>query len=405
MNVQQVRAQVPALRNFVWFQNGFVSLTPTPIAEEHIRLMRELHEGGPMHLLHPEVEYPRRAASMARIARFLSVAPSELALKHAVSDGYHTLLHGLEWRRGDQIIITEEEQAALLVPALHLRDALKVEVVKVPLVNDIEGQVQAFEERITARTRLIAISHVTTDRGYRLPVTEICRTARSRGVLTFLDMAHSIGLYPIDLYEVGCDFAGILSYKWTYAPYSVGALYVRQDRVGALRQIPAPSRAARLLDHETEAYEVPQTAEQFQSGPWSWPLVHTWAFALDWLTGIGRDSIWERTLALTGRLKSALRQVPGVVLHTPEAPELSAALVCFSLDGWDGPGLAGALKARWNIEIKALPLPKDSLRASIAFFLLEDEIDLLADAVRTLAAEGPARRRSPVGRMPAPKKL
>ena len=64
MDVETIRSQVPALSKFVWFQNGFVSLTPTPIAEEHARLMRELYENGPMHLLHPDVEVPRRTASV-----------------------------------------------------------------------------------------------------------------------------------------------------------------------------------------------------------------------------------------------------------------------------------------------------------------------------------------------------
>ena len=91
MDVDTIRSQVPALSKFVWFQNGFVSLTPTPIAKEHARLMRELYENGPMHLLHPDVELPRRTASVERIADFLHVDSDEVALKLAVSDGFNTV--------------------------------------------------------------------------------------------------------------------------------------------------------------------------------------------------------------------------------------------------------------------------------------------------------------------------
>ena len=121
VDVKTIRSQVPALSKFVWFQNGFVSLTPTPIAEEHARLMRELYENGPMHLLHPDVEVPRRAASVDRIAEFLHVDTDEIALKLAVSDGFNTVINGMEWREGDQIIATEEEAAAILGPSLHLK--------------------------------------------------------------------------------------------------------------------------------------------------------------------------------------------------------------------------------------------------------------------------------------------
>ena len=398
MDVETIRAQVPALSNFVWFQNGFVSLTPTPIAEEHARLMRELYEKGPMHLLHPDVEMPRRAASVERIADFLHVDSDEVALKLAVSDGFNTVVNGLEWREGDQIITTEEEAAAILGPSLHLKQTRGVQVFKAPLVDDIEGQVSAIADLITERTRLIAFSPVTTETGFRVPATQICRVARERGVLTFNDMAHSVGLYDIDLHEMDCDFAGVSNYKWTYSPYACGVLYVRRDSLGELQYAASPNRGLNLKDPIDDVLEVPDSAMRLQSGPWCWPLVHTWAFALDWLTEIGLEAIWDRTAALTGRLKRALVDIPGVTLFTPMSPDLSAALVTFHLEGWDSDDLVDQLKRRWNIEIKSVPMtwsrtpdrsnvPSHAVRASVAFFLKEEEIDLLADAVSRLAAE------------------
>jgi len=398
MDVEAIRAQVPALSNFVWFQNGFVSLTPTPIAAEHARLMKELYEHGPMHLLRPDVEFPRRVASVRRIAEFLNIKTEEVALKLAVSDGFHTVVNCLDWREGDRIIITEEEPAALLGTSLHLAQNRGVELVKAPLVDDIEGQVRAVTGLITDRTRLIAISHVVTETGFRLPVAQICRIARKRRVLTFLDMAHSVGLYPIDLHQIGCDFAGVANYKWTYAPYSCGILYVRKGSLGELHQAASPNRGITIKDPVDDILEVPDSAMRLQSGPWSWPLVHTWAFALDWLTQIGLEAIWERTVALTGRLKTALLTIPGLTLITPESPSLSAALVTFCLNGWHSDDLVAQLKQRWNIQIKSVPItwstagkrndvPAHAVRASLAFFLLEEEVDLLVSALRTLAAE------------------
>ena len=398
MDVDTIRAQVPALSNFVWFQNGFVSLTPTPIAEEHARLMRELYEKGPMHLLHPDVEMPRRAASVERIADFLHVDSDEVALKLAVSDGFNTVVNGLEWREGDQIITTEEEAAAILGPSLHLKQTRGVQVFKAPMVDDIEGQVSAIADLITDRTRLIAFSHVTTETGFRVPATQICRVARERGVLTFNDMAHSVGLYDIDLHEMDCDFAGVSNYKWTYSPYACGVLYVRRDSLGELQYAASPNRGLNLKDPIEDVLEVPDSAMRLQSGPWCWPLVHTWAFALDWLSEIGLEAIWDRTAALTGRLKRALVEIPGVTLFTPMSPDLSAALVTFHLDGWNSDDLVYQLKQRWNIEIKSVPMtwsrtpersgvPSHAVRASVAFFLKEEEIDLLADAVSRLASE------------------
>jgi cysteine desulfurase / selenocysteine lyase len=387
IDVQAVREQFPALDNYVWFQNGGVSITPTPIAEEHARLMRELYERGPMHIVFPDEELPRRAASIARLARFFGVDAAEMALMRGVSEAFQTVLRGLDWQPGDELIVTADEEAALAVSSLHLRDRHGVVMRKVPLLHDADAQVAALSELINERTRLIAISHVTTDLGFRLPVERICALARAQGVLTFLDLAHSVGLYRIDLREVGCDFAGILNYKWMYSPYAAGLLYVRRDRLDTLAVTYAGGRAEQALDWQSETYVLHDSAERFQYGPWSWPLVHTWAFACDWLDAIGLDAIWQRTAALTTMFKDGLREIPGVTLHTPTSPELSAALVSFDLEGVSGAQLTQALRERWNIIIKPVPNAAPGVRVSIPFFTLEDEIELLTSAVADVGGE------------------
>ena len=385
--IEKIRADIPALSQYVWFQNGGVSVTPRAIAAEHARLMEELVARGPMHIVYPDEEYPRRTRSKAALARFFGVAPDRLALMRGVSEAFQTVLRGLEWRQGDQLLITDEEEAALHLPSLHLRDRHGVEVVKVPLLSDPEEQLDAFAARVSERTRLVAVSHVTTETGFRLPVEQLCGLARERGILTFIDMAHSAGLFPIDLAAVGCDFAGILSYKWMYAPYAVGALYVHPDRLEALQVTYAGGRAEAWLRYDTDDYALKEGAERFEYGPWSWPLVHTWAFAADYVTEIGLKSIWARTAQLTDRLKQALDAIPGVTLHTPLEAERSAALAAFSVARWDGEALTRALRERGPkpIIVRPLTIAHSGVRASVPFFLLEEEIDLLAEAIRCLA--------------------
>jgi len=388
LDLQRLRADFPPLQNFVWFQNGGVSITPRPVAEVHAGLMRELYERGPMHIAFPQEEYPRRQQSMARLARFFAVAPADLALMRGVSEGYQSVLRGLDWQRGDRLLIGPDEEVALLLPSLHLRDQCGVEVVKVPLVEDEAGQVAEFERCLTPRTRLVALSHVSTDLGWRVPAEAICHLARERGALSFLDLAHSAGLYPMKLGELGCDFAGILSYKWMYAPYAAGALYVRPESLGALKVVYAGGRGEKWIDFQKGEYELLEGAGRFQYGPWSWPLVHAWAAALDYLEGIGLEAIWARTVALTSRLKQGLKPIPGLTLRTPESPERSAALVSFGLEGWTGEALCQALRQRWQIVTRHLNHGPVGVRASIGFFTLESEVDLLVEAVGTLARRG-----------------
>lgn len=385
LDIDKIREDFPALKNYTWFQNGGVSITPKPVADAHITLMEELLNRGPMHIVYPEEEYARRERSMERIAAFFGVQRGQLALMRGVSEGFLTVLRGLDWKAGDRIIITEEEEAALLLPCLQLRDLYGVDVVKAPLVADVAGQVDAVAKLINDRTRLLAFSHVTTDTGYRLPAKELCALARDRGVLSFVDMAHSCGLYPMNLEtDVGCDFGGILSYKWMYAPYAAGVLYVAEGKLDTIRVTYAGGRAQSRLDFIADEYELRDTAERFQFGPWSWPLVHAWAASLDYLTGFGLEAIWDRTVTLTTRLKEGLLAIPDVKLLTPKDAELSAALVSFEVGGWQGVDVRDALREKWQIVIKAIPHVSPGLRASLPCFLLEDEVDLLLEKLTEL---------------------
>jgi len=393
IDVSAVRAQFPALANYVWFQNGGVSITPETVAREHISRMEELLARGPLHVIYPEEEYPRRRRSMERLAQFFSVDAGELALMRGVSEGFQTVLRGMDWQVGDRVVISGDEEAAVLLPCLHLRDRFGVEVVKLPLIDDEAALLAAAALMLTPSTKLLALSHVTTDLGFRLPVTPLCTLARERGILSFLDLAHSGGVVPYGLRELGCDCAGLLSYKWMMAPYASGALWVRREKLRAIEVTYAGGRAESWLDFTTDTFELPETAQRFQYGPWSWPLVHAWAASLDWLTDVGTEAIWARVCKLTERLKAGLVDIDGIELHTPRSSGASAALVSFGLHGWSGANLASALREHWNIVIKPLPHSHEGLRASLPFYLLDDEIDLLLKAVRTLAGGGDASSR------------
>ena len=166
---------------------------------------------------------------------------------------------------------------------------------------------------------------------------------------------------------------------------------MQPDRLEAIQVTYAGGRAEAWLRYDTDDYALKEGAERFEYGPWSWPLVHTWAFAAGYLTETGLESIWARTAQLTCRLKQALAAIPGVTLYTPLKAERSAALAAFSVAGWDGEELTRALREcqPMPIIVRPLTIAHSGVRASVPFFLLEEEIDLLADTVRSLAESRP----------------
>ena len=388
--LEQIRADFPVLAREICLDNGTVSVTPAPVAASLEAYLRDVLHGGPPHVVRPDEEYARRERTMSRIAEFLGTRRDRLALMRGVSEAYLTVLRGLPWRPGDQLVITEDEETALLLPSLHLRDELGVEVVVLPFDTVRESPEAAIDAVLTERTRLVALSHVTTTFGYRYPVRQLCAAVRRRGALSFIDLAHSAGVVPLRLDDIGCDFAGVVSYKWMYGPYAAGALYVAPDAVERLGLHFAGNRSEAWIDPDAGAYQLRDDARRFEYGPWGWPLVHAWGAALDYIDHVGRDAISQRTQALAGRLHDRLGDVGGVEILTP-GPDEAAALFTFDVSGISAADAAARLAADWGIRIKAVPGERGRLRASLAMFNSTDDVDRLATGVERLAALEPTR--------------
>jgi cysteine desulfurase/selenocysteine lyase len=384
IDINAIREDFPALADGPFFDNGSVSLTPHPVAAALEQTLRNTLRHGPPHILRPDEEYPLREATMARIAGFLGTTRDRLALVRGVSEAFQTVLRSFDWRAGDEIVITEDEEAALLLPALHLRDSVGVRVVKLPFAAASEAPHKALASIVTERTRLVALSHVTTTLGYRYPVAELCAAAARHSIPSFVDVAHSAGVVALSLDELGCDFAGVLSYKWMYGPYAAGALYVRPTSLALITLRYAGNRSEEWLDFDTDTYKLRDSARRFEYGPFAWSIVHAWASAIEYLERVGREQIIARTQALVGRLRSELQTIDGVNVVTP-APEAAGAVVSFTVQDLVSKVVGSRLLARHRIRIKAVP-DTNFVRASIALFNSDEDVDTLVEAVAALVA-------------------
>jgi cysteine desulfurase/selenocysteine lyase len=383
LNIDGIRADFPALADGPFFDNGTVSLTPAPVAADLERTLSDVHRFGPPHTLRPDEEYPRREATMARIASFLGTSRERLALTRGVSEAFQTVLRGIDWRAGDELVITEDEEAALLLPSLHLRDSMDVKVLTLPFAAATEGPYESLAAVVTERTRLVALSHVTTTYGFRYPVVELCDAARSYGIPSFVDVAHSAGVVPLALDELGCDFAGVLSYKWMYGPYAAGALYVRPASPAQLELRYAGNRSEEWLDFDTYTYGLRDDARRFEYGPFSWSIVHAWAAGIDYLIALGRQEVVARTSALVERLREGLAAIPGVNVVSPRA-ESAGSFVTFAVSGLSATDVSSRLLFEHRIRVKSVP-DTHLVRASLAVFVSDEEVECLVDAVANIA--------------------
>lgn len=157
----------------------------------------------------------------------------EIVLARNTTDGLNTVINGLEFEEGDEILISHHEHIGALSPLNVLKDRYGVVLteVEIPVFNVTDKQqfVDAFAEKIGPNTKAIVFSHITYKTGTRLPAKEICTLARENGLISIVDGAHCPGMIELDFHDMGCDFYSGAGHKWQCGPGSTGILYLRNQ--------------------------------------------------------------------------------------------------------------------------------------------------------------------------------
>ncbi|MGH9662304.1 MAG: aminotransferase class V-fold PLP-dependent enzyme, partial [Bryobacteraceae bacterium] len=257
------------------------------------------------------------------------------------------------------------------------RDGFVVKSVPVPVpARSAEDLLSGIEKAITPRTRLIAITHVTSTTGILYPARQIGEMTRRRGIFFHLDGAQTFGALDVNLGEIGCDSYSTSAHKWPMGPLEAGVLYVRAER---LPQIwPSIVTAG-----WTENLKGARKLEVF--GQRDDPRVVALEAAVDFLQMIGIARIEARVRALVSRAKSELAKLPNIEVRTNSEPELSGGVVKFRLTRiptkraydtlWEKHKMAIAMTASGDSE---------GLRFSPHVYNSMEEIDRAVAAVKAL---------------------
>ncbi|HWD85709.1 MAG TPA: aminotransferase class V-fold PLP-dependent enzyme [Solirubrobacteraceae bacterium] len=298
------------------------------------------------------------ARSRTAYAAVLGAQPAEVALTGSTTDGVNTVLGGLRFTDGDEILTTDEEHPGLLAPLRLARIRYAVSIRVVPFAE--------LAEEIGPRTRLIACSHVSWVNGQIADVPALVAT----GIPVLLDAAQSLGAIPVDVRALGCDYYAASGQKWLCGPEGSGCLYVRPDRLDGIEP-PWPSYST-LSDHDNIldsglAEGAPRLDNGFPSA-----IRSTWALAsLGVLEEAGWQWVHQRAVDLAQTLASGLSE-RGLEV----APRGRSTLVSWSAEDPEEEvkrlGDAGFV-------VRSIPLG-GLIRAAVGAWSSEKEIERLAAA-------------------------
>lgn len=222
-------------RGIINLNNGGVSPSPKVVTEALVRYIWE-QEDLPAYTMW-EILEPQSETIRTGLAELFGCDREEIAITRNASESLEILLDGMDFKSGDEILTTTQDYPRMLTTLRQReqRENLKLKLVKVPIPPKNLNQITAaFEQGITDRTRLILISHMINITGQITPVKAVCDLARSRGIETIVDGAHSFAQFDFKQSDLGCDYFGTSLHKWLYAPKGTGLLYVKRDKISKI---------------------------------------------------------------------------------------------------------------------------------------------------------------------------
>ncbi|WP_415755038.1 aminotransferase class V-fold PLP-dependent enzyme [Pseudomonas leptonychotis] len=278
-----------------------------------------------------------------RLQRLLN-APScaDIALVKNTSEALSFVAFGLDWRAGDNVVISDEEFPSNRIVWEALAP-LGVEVVQVNLHSgDAEAALLAA---CGPRTRLMAISAVQYASGLRLDLPRLGQGCQARGVLLCIDAIQQLGALPFDVQASQCAFAMADGHKWLLGPEGLGVFYCRSD----LRpQLKLHEYGWHMLeqagDYQRTTWEPAKSARRFECGSPNMLGAMALEASLSLLEEVGMSTVESALQERMQWLLDGLRNIPGAHLHSAVARQQRAGILTFSLAGWQHQALFERLK-------------------------------------------------------------
>ncbi|HEX6177250.1 MAG TPA: aminotransferase class V-fold PLP-dependent enzyme, partial [Thermoanaerobaculia bacterium] len=386
----------------IFLNHGSFGATPRVVLEKQTELRAQM-EREPVRFFTRELE-PLIDAARKEVAAFAGADERGLAFVPNATAGVNAVLRSLDLDQYDELLVTNQEYNACRNALDYIAGVAgaRVTVIDIPFPPpDRDSIIALITERLTKRTRLLLIDHITSQTAVVMPVAEIVREMSARGVDTLIDGAHAPGMLPLQLDTLGAAYYTGNLHKWVCAPKGSAFLWVREDKRRTVRPIaishgansPRSDRSRYFLEFDwtgtsdpTAILCVPDALRFIGSLlPGGWPEV------------MSRN----HDLALRGRdiLASALRidaTTQDAFLGSMAALPLpdGAAETAPSLYG---DPLQDALLFEHHIEVPIVPWPhppKRLIRISAQLYNTEDDYHRLASAVTgLLSAQTSATRR------------
>ncbi len=386
--------------NVIFLNHGSFGACPTEVLTYQAALRAEM-EAEPVRFLSRELDDRLDVARQA-LAAFIGADPDDLAFVANATSGVNAVLRSLAFAPGDELLTTDHAYAACrnALDFVASRSGARMVIVQIPFpVASPDAVVEAVMAKVTSRTRLALLDHITSPTALILPIERLVRELGGRGVEVVVDGAHAPGMVPLDLGALGAAYYSGNCHKWLCAPKGSAFLWVRRDRRQDVRPLTishgaSVSRPDRSRFHLE--FDWTGTAD-----PTGWLTVPRAIEYVGSLMPGGWPALMARNHALALEARRLISAAAGTPAPCPD--DMVGSLASIVLPdgptqdiGWRRPDqIQRRLFEDWGIEVPVMSWPappRRLIRVSAQLYNRLEQYATLADAVgKELAAERAAR--------------
>lgn len=397
LDINKIRADFPILQQniygkpLVYFDNAATNQKPQCVIDTLVEYYKSENSN-----IHRGVHYLSQKATIAfenareTVKAFINAnSSSEIIFTRGTTESINLVAQSFGKKfikEGDEVIISAMEHHSNIVPWQMICEEKRALLKVIPFFENGELDINAFENLISEKTRIIAITHVSNALGTINPIKEIIQKAHSKNIPVLIDGAQGIAHSKVDVQELDCDFYCFSGHK-IYAPMGIGVLYGKEELLNQMPPYHGGGEMIKTVTFEKTTYN--DLPFKFEAGTPNVGDVLGLEKALQYINEIGIDKIAEYEDVLLNYATEKLAEIEGIrFFGTAKHKSTVISFLIGNIHPFD----AGTIIDRHGVAVRtghhcAQPLMDyykipGTIRASFAFYNTKEEIDVLITAVK-----------------------
>lgn len=388
-SIDRVRADTPAVRDVLHFNNAGSALPPTIVVDTVVDYLRREAEIGGYEAAAEAAE--TLAATYSSLAALVGGRADQIAVIENATRAWDMAVYGFPFKQGDRVITARSEYGSNLLAFLQLKKRFGIEIVLVE--DDADGQIDldALEVELERGAAMMSLSHIATSGGLINPAAEVGRRCREHDVFFVLDACQSLGQVPLDVAELNCDVLSTTGRKYLRGPRGTGFLWVG-DKAMEILEPPLIDQYAAVFISDDE-YELLPDAKRFENWERYFAGQLGLGAAADYLLDLGVEATTARLWELGAEVRARLDVMPGVTVHDKGLNR--GGIVTFTVENMTATEVKASLSAdRINTSVSVASTSRYDLgnrgldevvRASVHYYNTLEEVSRFETAVGHLS--------------------